>query len=220
MAKKQSSPIFERLALIGIGLIGSSIARVAKRDNLVGHIAVSARTQESLDKAVELGIADSVSLDQKAAVEGADMVIICAPVGVYEEIIAAIAPGLKQGAIVSDVGSVKQAVVRDLGPYIPEGVHLIPAHPVAGTEHSGPEAGFPELFEDRWCILTPPPGTDEKSVAAVEAFWQGAGSDVEIMDPTHHDLVMAMTSHLPHLIAYTIVGTATDLEKNPAQRSD
>ena len=213
MAKKQSSPIFERLALIGIGLIGSSIARVAKRDNLVGHIAVSARTQESLDKAVELGIADSVSLDQKAAVEGADMVIICAPVGVYEEIIAAIAPGLKQGAIVSDVGSVKQAVVRDLGPYIPEGVHLIPAHPVAGTEHSGPEAGFPELFEDRWCILTPPPGTDEKSVAAVEAFWQGAGSDVEIMDPTHHDLVMAMTSHLPHLIAYTIVGTATDLEK-------
>tara|TARA_B100000315_G_scaffold255920_1_gene300530 strand:- start:320 stop:1228 length:909 start_codon:yes stop_codon:yes gene_type:complete len=213
MAKKKSAPIFERLALIGVGLIGSSIARVAKRDNLVGHISVSARTQESLDKAIELGFADSVSLDQQAAVKDADLVIICAPIGVYEEIIEAIAPGLKPGAIVSDVGSVKQAVVRDLGPYIPEGVHLIPAHPVAGTEHSGPEAGFPELFEDRWCILTPPPGTDEKSVEAVIAFWEAAGSDVEIMDANHHDLVMAMTSHLPHLIAYTIVGTATDLEK-------
>ena len=213
MADKPSSPIFERLALIGIGLIGSSIARVAKRENLAGHISASARTQDSLDKAIELGFADSVSLDQKAAVKDADMVIICAPVGAYEEIIKAIAPALKPGAIVSDVGSVKQAVVRDLGPHIPEGVHLIPAHPVAGTEHSGPEAGFPELFEDRWCILTPPPGTDQKSVEAVKSFWQAAGSDVEIMDPNHHDLVMAMTSHLPHLIAYTIVGTATDLEK-------
>ena len=213
MADKPSSPIFGRLALIGIGLIGSSIARVAKRENLAGHISASARTQDSLDKAIELGFADSVSLDQKAAVKDADMVIICAPVGAYEEIIKAIAPALKPGAIVSDVGSVKQAVVRDLGPHIPEGVHLIPAHPVAGTEHSGPEAGFPELFEDRWCILTPPPGTDEKSVEAVKSFWQAAGSDVEIMDPNHHDLVMAMTSHLPHLIAYTIVGTATDLEK-------
>jgi cyclohexadieny/prephenate dehydrogenase len=213
MADKPSSPIFGRLALIGIGLIGSSIARVAKRENLAGHISASARTQDSLDKAIELGFADSVSLDQKAAVKDADMVIICAPVGAYEEIIKTIAPALKPGAIVSDVGSVKQAVVRDLGPHIPEGVHLIPAHPVAGTEHSGPEAGFPELFEDRWCILTPPPGTDEKSVEAVKSFWQAAGSDVEIMDPNHHDLVMAMTSHLPHLIAYTIVGTATDLEK-------
>ena len=213
MADKPSSPIFERLALIGIGLIGSSIARVAKRENLAGHISASARTQDSLDKAIELGFADSVSLDQKAAVKDADMVIICAPVGAYEEIIKTIAPALKPGAIVSDVGSVKQAVVRDLGPHIPEGVHLIPAHPVAGTEHSGPEAGFPELFEDRWCILTPPPGTDQKSVEAVKSFWQAAGSDVEIMDPNHHDLVMAMTSHLPHLIAYTIVGTATDLEK-------
>ncbi|MBT7957661.1 MAG: prephenate/arogenate dehydrogenase family protein [Rhodospirillaceae bacterium] len=213
MADKPSSPIFGRLALIGIGLIGSSIARVAKRENLAGHISASARTQDSLDKAIELGFADSVSLDQKAAVKDADMVIICAPVGAYEEIIKTIAPALKPGAIVSDVGSVKQAVVRDLGPHIPEGVHLIPAHPVAGTEHSGPEAGFPELFEDRWCILTPPPGTDQKSVEAVKSFWQAAGSDVEIMDPNHHDLVMAMTSHLPHLIAYTIVGTATDLEK-------
>ena len=213
MAKKQSPHIFERLALIGIGLIGSSIARVAKRDNLVGHISVSARTQKSLDKAMELGIADSVSLDQKAAVKDADMVIICAPISAYREIIEAIAPGLKPGAIVSDVGSVKQAVVRDLGSHIPEGVHLIPAHPVAGTEHSGPESGFPELFTDRWCILTPPLGTDEKSIDAVEAFWKAAGSDVEIMDPGHHDQVMAMTSHLPHLIAYTIVGTATDLEK-------
>ncbi|MBT3989464.1 MAG: prephenate/arogenate dehydrogenase family protein [Rhodospirillaceae bacterium] len=212
MAK--SDILFERIALIGIGLIGSSIARAAKRDGLVGHISVSARSQESLDKAMELGIADSVTLDQAAAVKDADLVIICSPIGAYGTIIEAIAPGLKPGAIVSDVGSVKQAVVRDLGPHIPEGVHLVPAHPVAGTEHSGPEAGFPELFEDRWCIITPPPGTDEKSVDRVTQFWEALGSDVEIMEPNHHDLVMAMTSHLPHLIAYTIVGTATDLEKS------
>jgi cyclohexadieny/prephenate dehydrogenase len=208
-----ANPLFDRIALIGIGLIGSSIARLAKRDGLVGHISVTARTQESLDKAMELGIADSVTLDQEAAVKDADLVIICSPLGAYSSIIETIAPGLKPGAIVSDVGSVKEAVVRDLAPHIPDGVHLIPAHPVAGTEHSGPEAGFPELFEDRWCILTPPAGADEAAIKALSAFWAAAGSNIEIMDPAHHDLVMAMTSHLPHLIAYTIVGTATDLEK-------
>jgi cyclohexadieny/prephenate dehydrogenase len=214
MPDQDSKIIFKTIALIGIGLIGSSIARAAKRDGLVEHISVSARSQESLDKAVELGIADSVTLDQAEAVKDADLVIICSPIGAYPAIIEAVAPGLKPGAIVSDVGSVKQAVIRDLGPHIPEGVHLVPAHPVAGTEHSGPEAGFPELFEDRWCIITPPPGTDEKSVDLVTQFWQALGSNIEIMEPEHHDLVMAMTSHLPHLIAYTIVGTATDLEKS------
>lgn len=208
-----ANPLFDRIALIGIGLIGSSIARLAKRDGLVGHISVTAHTQESLDKAMELGIADSVTLDQEAAVKDADLVIICSPLGAYSSIIETIAPGLKPGAIVSDVGSVKEAVVRDLAPHIPDGVHLIPAHPVAGTEHSGPEAGFPELFEDRWCILTPPADADEEATKALSAFWEAAGSNIEIMDPAHHDLVMAMTSHLPHLIAYTIVGTATDLEK-------
>ena len=206
--------MFDRLALIGIGLIGSSIARVAKREGLAGHIAVSARSQESLDTAMKIGIADSVTLDQEEAVRDADLVIVCSPIGTYEKVGQAIGPGLKKGAIVSDVGSVKQAVVRDLGPHIPDGVHLVPAHPVSGTEHSGPEAGFAELFEDRWCILTPPSGTDEGSVDAVADFWRAAGSNVEIMDPNHHDLVMAMTSHLPHLISYTIVGTATDLEKS------
>ncbi len=214
MAKQKSKVIFERIALVGIGLIGSSIARAVKRDGLADHISVSARSQESLDKATELGIADSVTLYTAEAVKDADLVIICSPIGAYSAIIEAAAPSLKPGAIVSDVGSVKQAVIRDLGPHLPKGVHLVPAHPVAGTEHSGPDAGFPELFEDRWCILTPPPGTDEKSVEKVTQFWQAMGSNVEIMEANHHDLVMAMTSHLPHLIAYTIVGTATDLEKS------
>ena len=214
MSDSMKEPMFDRLALIGIGLIGSSIARVAKREGLAGHIAVSARSQESLDTAMKIGIADSVTLDQEEAVRDADLVIVCSPIGTYEKVGQAIGPGLKKGAIVSDVGSVKQAVVRDLGPHIPDGVHLVPGHPVSGTEHSGPEAGFAELFEDRWCILTPPSGTDEGSVDAVADFWRAAGSNVEIMDPNHHDLVMAMTSHLPHLISYTIVGTATDLEKS------
>ena len=200
--------------MIGIGLIGSSIARMIKREGLAGHVAVSARSQESLDTSLELGFADSVTLDQEEAVRDADLVIICSPISTYNSVIEAIAPGLKKGAIVSDVGSVKQAVMRDLEPHIPDGVHLVPAHPVSGTEHSGPEAGFAELFEDRWCILTPPPGTDEKSVEAVAGFWRTAGSNVEIMEPNHHDLVMAMTSHLPHLISYTIVGTASDLEQS------
>ncbi len=138
--------------------------------------------------------------------------MICVPVGAYAEIAAAIAPALAKGAIVSDVGSVKQAVVRDVGPYLPDGVHFVPGHPVAGTEHSGPESGFAELFVDRWCILTPPPGTDPTAVERLSELWRRCGSQVEIMEPAHHDAVLAITSHLPHLIAYTIVGTATDLE--------
>lgn len=206
--------IFDRIALIGIGLIGSSVARVVRRDGLAGHISVTARSQESLDTANKLKLADSVTLDQKEAVRDADLVMICSPVGTYETIIETIAPALKPGSIVTDVGSVKGAAVSSLGPHIPDGVHLVPAHPVAGTEHSGPEAGFPELFDGRWCIITPPAGTDQAATDKVCEFWRSAGSDIEIMDPDHHDQVMAMTSHLPHLIAYTIVGTATDLEKS------
>jgi len=161
---------------------------------------------------VELGAADRATGDLADAVSDADFVLLATPVGTYAEIAEAMAPYLKKGAIVSDVGSVKMAVVRDVGPFIPEGVHFVPGHPIAGTEHSGPTAGFPELFQGRWCILTPPPGQDEAAVDKVRAVWESAGSMVEIMEPAHHDRVLAITSHLPHLIAYTIVGTATDLE--------
>ena len=214
MPEPMPGPIYGRVALIGIGLIGSSLARRMKRDKLVGHIVASARTQKSLDVSMKLGFVDSVTLDAREAARDADLVIICSPVGTYAEIGAAIASSLKKGATLSDVGSVKEAAVRDLGPHVPDGVHFVPAHPVAGTEHSGPEAGFPELFEERWCILTPPPGTDAPAVDKLAELWRRCGSNVEIMEARHHDQVMAMTSHLPHLIAYTIVSTATDLERS------
>ncbi|MAF48086.1 MAG: prephenate/arogenate dehydrogenase family protein [Rhodospirillales bacterium] len=204
---------FGRIALFGIGLIGSSLARIIRRDGLADHIAVAARTQASLDTAASLGLADLTSLDAAAAVQDADIIVICTPLSTYAPIIESIAPALKPGAIVTDVGSVKGSALRDLAPHIPDGVHLVPAHPVAGTEHSGPESGFPELFDGRWCILTPAPGTDEKAVETVADLWRACGSTIEMMEAEHHDQVMAMTSHIPHLIAYTIVGTATDLEQ-------
>lgn len=203
---------FDRIALIGIGLIGSSLARVVRRDGLVGHIAVCARSHATLDKARALGLADSTTTDPRQVVEDADLVVLGTPLGVYGQIAEAMAPGLKPGCIVTDVGSVKQSVIVDVTPHLPEGVHLVPGHPVAGTEHSGPEAGFAELFESRFCILTPPPGTNETAVAKVAALWKAAGMNVEVMSAHHHDSVLAITSHLPHLIAYTIVSTATDLE--------
>jgi cyclohexadieny/prephenate dehydrogenase len=206
-------PRFERIAMIGIGLIGSSLARVIRRDGLADHIAVCARTHATLDKARALGIADSTTTDPRACVEGADLVVLCTPLGTYGEIASAIAPSLRPEAIVTDVGSAKECVIADVGPHLPERVHFVPGHPVAGTEHSGPEAGFAELFRDRFCLLTPPPGTDAGAVAKIEALWRQAGMTVEIMSARHHDRVLAITSHLPHLIAYTIVGTATDLEE-------
>ena len=206
-----AKPMFERVAIIGVGLIGSSLARVIKRDKLAGAVVGCARTPETCKAVLDLGLADAVTSDPAAAVRNADLVMICAPVGAYRSIGATIYPHLRKGAIVSDVGSVKQAVIRDLAPFIPPGVHLVPGHPVAGTEHSGPEAGFAELFQDRFCILTPPPGTDPKAVEKIAALWRRAGMKIEIMDAQHHDVVLAITSHLPHLIAYTIVGTATDL---------
>ncbi len=208
-----ASPYFERIALIGIGLIGSSLARVVRRDHLAGHIAVSARSHATLDKASELGIADSTTTDARQVVEDADLVVLCTPIGAYKEITEAMAPGLKPGAIVTDVGSAKQCVLDDVGPRLPANVHFVPAHPVAGTEYSGPEAGFAELFEGRFCILTPDDSADPVAVATIKALWQQAGMLVEIMSARYHDQVLAMTSHLPHLIAYTIVGTATDLSE-------
>jgi cyclohexadieny/prephenate dehydrogenase len=212
MAGESDPPLFQRIAFIGCGLIGSSLARVVRRDGLASHVAVAARTRRTLDKVVELGLANTTTLEPAAAVQGADLVMVCAPPGNYGEIARAIAPALAPGCIVSDVGSVKRVAFRDLAPHLPDGIHLVPGHPVAGTEHTGPESGFAELFEGRWCILTPAPGTDEGAVERVAELWRRAGMKIETMDADHHDQVLAITSHLPHLIAYTIVGTATDLE--------
>jgi cyclohexadieny/prephenate dehydrogenase len=207
-----NAPIFERMALIGIGLIGSSLAQAARQRGLVKEIAISTRSEATLRRAEELGLGDSYSVDAAVAVEGADLVILCVPVGANETIAKWIAPALKKGAILTDAGSTKGSVVEQVAPHVPEGVHFIPGHPIAGTEQSGPDAGFPTLFDRRWCILTPPENTDPDALEKLKAFWQGCGSDVDLMDPKHHDLVLAIVSHLPHVIAYNIVGTADDLE--------
>ncbi|TMK29321.1 MAG: prephenate dehydrogenase/arogenate dehydrogenase family protein, partial [Alphaproteobacteria bacterium] len=206
-----SDKLFERVALIGIGLIGSSLARVIRRDMPETRIIACARRAETLDTVRRLNLADETTDDPAAAADGADLVVLATPLSAYREVAMRVAPSLRQGAIVTDVGSVKEQVVKDIKPLIPEGVHFVPGHPVAGTEHSGPESGFPELFHDRWCILTPTPDTAPEAVEKVTRLWQGAGMRVTQMAADHHDKVLAVTSHLPHLIAYTIVGTATDL---------
>jgi cyclohexadieny/prephenate dehydrogenase len=203
---------FERLALIGIGLLGSSVARAARRGSLAEKIVCTDANAASGTTAKDLGIVDEVFADAASCVKNADLVILATPVGIYGALAKDFAPHLKAGAILSDVGSVKGAVARDVAPHVPAGVHFIPAHPIAGTERSGPEAGFAELFDGRWCILTPPDGADAGAIAKLKAFWEGLGSKVDTMDATHHDLVLAITSHVPHLIAYNIVGTADDLE--------
>lgn len=208
-----AEPLFKRLALIGIGLIGSSVARIAmERKDIAAEVVVNARTQKTLDRVMELGIAHRVEANPAKAVEGADCVMLCAPVGAFEAIAAAIAPHLVPGCILTDVGSTKQSVIRDVGPLVPEGVHFIPAHPVAGTEYSGPDSGFTTLFQGRWTLVTPLPGADEDKVVKVEELWRRCGSMVERMEPGHHDRVLAIVSHLPHLIAFTICGTASNLE--------
>jgi len=210
--------LFRRLALIGCGLIGSSIARAAReRGFIAGEIVANARSEKSLRRIAELGIADRVEADPARAVQGADCVILCSPVGTYADLAAAIAPHFFPGAILSDVGSTKQSVIRDVGPLVPENVHFVPAHPLAGTEHSGPDAGFATLFEGRWCLLTPPPGTDEAAVQKIEQLWQALGARTAKMDAPHHDRVTAIVSHLPHLIAFTICGTADDLADETRQ---
>ena len=205
--------LFRRIALIGVGLIGSSLARVVRRDGLAGHIVACARRAETLAAAERLGIVDSVTHDPAEAAAGADLVVICTPIGSYGAIARAIAPALDPGAIVTDVGSVKRAVLDAVLPHLPDGVHFVPGHPIAGTENSGPDAGFDTLFEGRWFLITPPPGTDAAAIERVAELWRRAGSMVATMDAAHHDNVLALTSHIPHLIAYTIVGTAIDLEE-------
>jgi cyclohexadieny/prephenate dehydrogenase len=213
------APLFRRIALLGCGLIGSSIARAAReKGGVAGEIVVNARSAKTLSRVTELGIADRVEADPAAAVQGADCVILCAPVGTYAALAEAIAPHMAAGAILSDVGSTKQSVLRDVGPLVPPGVHFVPAHPLAGTEHSGPDAGFATLFEGRWCLLTPPAGTDAEAVARIKDLWQRMGSMVSVMEPAHHDRVLAIVSHLPHLIAFTICGTADDLADETRQQ--
>ena len=203
--------LFDRVAIIGIGLIGSSLARVIRRDNPTTHITACARRAETLEAVRRLGIADVATDDPAAAVADADLVVLATPLSAYASVVKQIAPALKTGAIVTDVGSVKEQAIADLRPALPEGVHLVPGHPVAGTEHSGPEAGFAEMFADRWCILTPLDDSAPDAVAKIVALWRLAKMKVVTMPAEHHDRVLAMTSHLPHLIAYTIVGTATAL---------
>jgi cyclohexadieny/prephenate dehydrogenase len=204
--------LFDTICFVGIGLINSSLARAVRKHGLARRIVTLDTSEAARAAAAKLGIVDAVFADPAEAVKGANLVVIGTPVGAVGAVACAIGPHLEAGTIVTDVGSVKIAVVRDLMPHLPEGVHFVPGHPIAGTEHSGPENGFAELFEGRWCILTPMPGTDDHAVAAVNRLWTAIGSMVEIMDPHHHDRVLAITSHLPHLIAYTIVGTANDLE--------
>ena len=205
--------MFARVALIGFGLIGGSIARAARAQGLAKEIVATARSEKSRQRVRELAVVDRVVETNAEAVKDADLVILCIPVGDCGRVAEEIAPHLKPGAIISDVGSVKGAVVREMEPHLPKGVHFVPAHPVAGTEHSGPDSGFAELFVNRWCILTPPEGSDAAAVEKLQAFWAAIGAKVEVMTPDHHDLVLAITSHLPHLIAYTIVGTADELEQ-------
>ena len=207
------TPIFEELAIIGVGLIGSSIARAARRRHAARRIVLADHSVGVLERAKALGLGDVVTDDVARAVGAADCVILCAPVGANEAIGRLIAPALKPGVIVSDVGSVKGAVVTTLEPILPKHARLVPAHPVAGTEYSGPDAGFATLFMNRWCILTPPERTDAEAANKMRAFWEALGAHVETMSPTHHDLVLAITSHVPHLIAYNLVGAAADLEE-------
>lgn len=209
--------IAHRMAILGVGLIGSSLALAARRHGLVDEVVGCARSAETRQTALDLGIVDAATADPAEAAAGADIVVFATPLSAYAGLAEAIAPVLKAECIVTDVGSVKQSVIRDIGPFVPDHVHFVPGHPVAGTEKSGPEAGFAELFEDRWTILTPPPGTDRDAVARITALWQGVGAMVEEMDPRHHDRVLGITSHLPHLIAYTIVSTASDLEGDERQ---
>jgi cyclohexadieny/prephenate dehydrogenase len=206
-------PIYDRVALIGLGLIASSMAHAMKQFGLVGEIVGYAKTEDTRRVALEIGICDRVFGTAAEAVQGADLVVLAVPVGAMAEIAAEIGPHLAQGACVTDVGSVKQAVIAAVGPHIPEGVAFVPAHPLAGTEHSGPRSGFATLFQNRWCLLTPTEQSTPDAIQRLRRLWEAMGSNVDEMDAPHHDLVLAVVSHTPHLIAYTMVGVADHLRR-------
>jgi len=208
-----TAPLYDRVALIGLGLIAGSMSHAMRRAGLAGEIVGTARSAETRDVAREIGLVDRVVDTAKEAAEGADLVVLAVPVGAMGAVAEEIAPTLKPGATVTDVGSVKRAVIDAVAPHIPAGVHFVPAHPLAGTEHSGPRAGFAELFDNRWCLIVPAEGSDRAAVERLEALWQGMGSNTDEMDADHHDLVLAVTSHAPHLIAYTMVGVADHLRR-------
>lgn len=210
--QQMSDVQFNKIALIGIGLIGSSIARAVKEKHLANEVSITTRSALTLARAEELGLGTFYTESAVECVHDADLVIVSVPVGASGAVAAEIAPGLKPGTILTDVGSTKSSVIAQMLPHVPAGVHFIPGHPIAGTEHSGPDAGFSSLFQGRWCVLTPVPGTEEAEVEKLGAFWEALGSRVDRMEAGHHDKVLAIVSHLPHLIAYNIVGTAEDLE--------
>ncbi len=204
---------FQRMALIGAGLINGSLARAVRDRGLAKTTIAHSRTQATRDRVRELGFVDDVTDSLEDAVRNADVVVLGTPVAAFAEIAAEMGPHLAPGAIVTDVGSVKRAVVEAVSPHLPEGTSLVPGHPIAGTEHSGPDSGFAELFDGRWCVLTPPPGTNPAARERITGLWQAVGMRVDEMTPEHHDLVLAITSHVPHLIAFSIVGTVTTLEE-------
>ncbi|MFP7675430.1 prephenate/arogenate dehydrogenase family protein [Marivita sp. S0852] len=205
--------IYNRVALIGLGLIASSMFWSIKRSGLAGHVTGFARSAETRDTARRIGLCDTVCDTVEDAVKNADLIVLAVPVGAMARVAADIADHLKPGATVTDVGSVKRQVIDDVAPHIPDGVHFVPGHPLAGTEHSGPESGFATLFDNRWCLIVPTDGSDPEAVDRLMRFWRGLGSNVDIMEADHHDLVVAVTSHCPHLIAYTMVGVADDLRR-------
>jgi len=215
--KKFETPIFDTVAFVGIGLIGASLALAMRRAGLAKHFKATSRKQETLETALSLNIVDEASTDMARIVSDADLVMVCVPVGACGKVAEAIGPHLKQGAIVSDVGSVKGSVIKDMGKHLPDHVAFVPGHPLAGTENSGPESGFPSLFKGRWCVLTPTETTPQDAVDTMRMMWRAVGSNVDTMTPEHHDKVLAITSHLPHLIAYSIVGTAADLGEDIQQ---
>mgnify|MGYP000135555759 CR=1 FL=1 len=208
-----TQPVYDRIALIGLGLIASSMAHAIRRGNLAGEITGYARSEATRETARRINLCDRICDTAADAVEDADLVVLCVPVGAMGPVMEEIEPKLKPGATVSDVGSVKRHVIEAVQPHIPQGVHFVPAHPLAGTEHSGPEAGFAELYDNRWCLLVPVEGTDPDAVERLRTLWEGMGANVDEMDADHHDLVLAVTSHAPHLIAYTMVGVADDLRR-------